>query len=327
MRRLELHKTMCVLLVLYVAGWSSALAQGFKRIASFGGSNGANPMGTLLQYSDSELYGTTFDGGANNNRGTVFKVTTTGALKVIYSFCAQSNCADSENPAAGLVVGPDQYFYGTTNHGGANTLLQPCSNMRAGGILTTLVNFNGFNGSFSYSGLLLGKDQYLYGTTSGGGQYEDGAIFRMWPMVICLPCTASMGLMVPFPCRHSYKQATETIWDDGGGRTIRLWHGFQNFAEGNLLTLHHFDGVDGSYPRGALVQADDGRLYGTTEFGGQNNIPACTSGSYTGCGTIFRITTSGAFASLQFQHHGWLGASRIVVSRYRWEFLRHYDRL
>lgn len=56
---------------------------------------------------------------------------------------------------------------------------------------------------------------------------------------------------------------------------------------GVLQTLHTFNGTDGQNPQGTLTFAADGLLYGTTSFGGTN-----------GAGTIFKVTTNGAFTSL-----------------------------
>jgi uncharacterized repeat protein (TIGR03803 family) len=59
-----------------------------------------------------------------------------------------------------------------------------------------------------------------------------------------------------------------------------------------MTTLHSFNGTDGANPGGQLVQAFNGSFYGTTAFGG-----AC-SAWYLGCGTIFRVTSSGTLTTL-----------------------------
>ena len=65
-----------------------------------------------------------------------------------------------------------------------------------------------------------------------------------------------------------------------------------------LKTLHTFGNTDGASPNGGLIQATDGNLYGTTAGGGLNTNDACTGYHYTGCGTVFRITPSGALTTL-----------------------------
>jgi len=47
----------------------------------------------VVQATDGNLYGTTTSGGANDG-GTVFKITPSGTMTTLYSFCSQSGCAD-----------------------------------------------------------------------------------------------------------------------------------------------------------------------------------------------------------------------------------------
>src|SRR5438445_3991318 len=54
--------------------------------------------------------------------GTVFKITPSGTLTTVYSFCSQSFCADGGSPAASLVQATDGNFYGTTGGGGPTAL-------------------------------------------------------------------------------------------------------------------------------------------------------------------------------------------------------------
>jgi len=75
--------------------------------------DGATPNG-LVQGSDGNLYGTTSQGGTNG-WGTVFKISTNGALTTLYSFTGGN---DGSAPEGGLVQGNDGNFYGTTRFGG-----------------------------------------------------------------------------------------------------------------------------------------------------------------------------------------------------------------
>src|ERR1035438_7866907 len=57
---------------------------------------------------------------------------------------------------------------------------------------------------------------------------------------------------------------------------------------GTFTTLFSFDNTHGAFPMyGALVQATNGYLYGTTSFGGAYNY-----------GTVFKITPSGTLTTL-----------------------------
>ena len=69
---------------------------------------------------------------------------------------------------------------------------------------------------------------------------------------------------------------------------------FKITTNGNLTTLFNFNFTDGDEPATRMIQANDGALYGTTVFGGSTiGIPVGPS-----LGTVFRITTNGAFTSL-----------------------------
>jgi len=81
-----------------------------------------------------------------------------------------------------------------------------------------------------------------------------------------------------------------------GGASTNCSYGcgtiFKITPGGTLTTLHSFDGTDGEYPYGVLVQATNGNFYGTTQYGGVS-----TNCSY-GCGTIFQMTPGGKLTTL-----------------------------
>ena len=68
-------------------------------------------------------------------------MTTDGVLTTLVSF----NGTNGAHPLAGLVLGSDGNFYGTTANGGSSdygTVFKVTTN----GVLTSLVSFNGTNG-------------------------------------------------------------------------------------------------------------------------------------------------------------------------------------
>jgi uncharacterized repeat protein (TIGR03803 family) len=100
---------------------------------------GDSPYAGLVQAANGDFYGTTTAGGANNT-GTVFKVTPSGTLTTLYSFCSQSGCPDGAIPYAGLIQATNGDFYGTTGYDGSNnggTIFE----ITPGGTLTTLYSF------------------------------------------------------------------------------------------------------------------------------------------------------------------------------------------
>jgi uncharacterized repeat protein (TIGR03803 family) len=144
---------------------------------SFSGADGANPRGGLTQGSDGMLYGVTKGGGDNPDHGTLFKMTTDGALSTLFRFGGTNGFS----PRGGLVLSRDGNFYGTTLNGGVYGR-GAVFRMSTTGLLTTLHSFNGEgDGYWPVGALVEGGDGYFYGATSFGGSGGQGTIFRMAP--------------------------------------------------------------------------------------------------------------------------------------------------
>lgn len=88
-------------------------------------SDGMNPYGGVVEDGNGNLYGTTEVGGNGsctyngNGCGTIFRLAPGGALKTLYSFCAQYDCSDGFNSAAGLIMDRHGHLYGTAEYGGS----------------------------------------------------------------------------------------------------------------------------------------------------------------------------------------------------------------
>src|SRR5260370_36337456 len=78
----------------------------------------ANPMAPLVEGPDGSFYGVTPFGTGSDWRGTVFKVTTNGAFATLVAFTG----ANGQDPGAGLGLGSDGNFYGTSSHGRGRAL-------------------------------------------------------------------------------------------------------------------------------------------------------------------------------------------------------------
>jgi uncharacterized repeat protein (TIGR03803 family) len=327
--------------------------------------DGASPAGGLALGTDGNFYGTTSSGGTAEGGGTVFKITPSGTLTTLYSFCSQPNCADGRSPWATLVQGADGNFYGTTQSGGSsNACTGGCGTVfkiTPAGALTTLHSFNGADGwspqgalalsadgnlygttyyanvqgseyccgtvfkitpagglttlySFSgyptdnllypVGGLVQAVDGNFYGTTNQGGNASDaGAVFRITPggsvTVLHSFCSQSNCADGAQP-QSGLVQGTDgnlygTTW---GGSIGRPGTAFKISPGGTLTTLYHFcsqpNCTDGLQPSAGLIQASDGKFYGTTELGGTG---PCSGG---GCGTVFSLATGPDLSPAQF---------------------------
>jgi uncharacterized repeat protein (TIGR03803 family) len=144
----------------------------FTTLHNFDVADGSSPSGQLIQATDGNLYGTTPGGGANCSRdggcGTIFKITPSGNLTTLYSFCAQPHCTDGTEPYAGLIQATDGNFYGVTTLFGAygyGTIFR----MTPEGKIRTLHSFDLTDGSTPDGGLVQATNGVLYGTTRYGG--------------------------------------------------------------------------------------------------------------------------------------------------------------
>jgi uncharacterized repeat protein (TIGR03803 family) len=147
-----------------------------------GSRDGAQPFANLINVSGT-LYGTTLAGGASHD-GTVFKISTSGAETVLYSF--KGYPSDGEAPLAGL-IDVNGKLYGTTSEGGAK-----CVQSRRGcgavfalttsGSETLLHKFRGGSGDGADpEASLVNVNGTLYGTTHSGGANNEGTVFSLSP--------------------------------------------------------------------------------------------------------------------------------------------------
>jgi uncharacterized repeat protein (TIGR03803 family) len=147
-----------------------------------GCTDGENPFAGLIQGIDGNLYGTTLGGGSSKGFGTVFKITPSGQLTTLHSFCIQTGCPDGQFPQTGLVQASNGNFYGTTITGGAygdGTIFE----ITPSGKLTTLYNVCSQSGcpdgNYLIAGLTQATDGNLYGIMNVGGANGSGTIFKM----------------------------------------------------------------------------------------------------------------------------------------------------
>jgi uncharacterized repeat protein (TIGR03803 family) len=150
--------------------------------------DGYYPAGSLIQAADGNLYGVTHYGGANTKTdypdyGTVFKITTSGVLTTLYSFCALTNCADGYYPA-GILQATDGNFYGATYYGGASSYYGTLFKLTSAGVLTTLHNFCTKGGQHCTDGespepLVQATDGNFYGVAGRGGLSGHGTAFKV----------------------------------------------------------------------------------------------------------------------------------------------------
>jgi uncharacterized repeat protein (TIGR03803 family) len=276
-----------------------APAQTFTTLANFNYNNGEYPYyGSLVQATNGNYYGVTHLGGAYIG-GAVFQITSAGKLTNTYGFCAQSNCADGEEPWSSIILGSDGNFYGTTNisgSGNAGTAFK----MTIGGKLVTLYSFcqPGPCSEGAYPvGLMQASNGNFYGTTSNGGsQGNYGTIFEITKSgtfkTLYNFCSKTHCTDGATPLSGLIQASNGNLYGTTNSGGV---HGYGVVYEitttGTYKTRYSFcaqtNCSDGSYPQAGLIQAANGSLYGTTGAGGTSGV-----------GTVFEITPTNQFITL-----------------------------
>jgi uncharacterized repeat protein (TIGR03803 family) len=275
--------------------------------------NGWFPQAGLVQGKDGNFYGVATEGGIGGEAcadttglsgcGTVFKLTKTGTLTVLHSFCGGSGCGslatDGAEPTGRMVFGASGDLYGTTQVGGLfNGFYNQGTIFRitTSGTYTVLHVFSGNFGSTPdganpAAGLILASNGDFYGTTTAGGASKEGTVFKMTPagkVTLLHSFTGSSDGSMPI---GALVQASDgnlygTCYSGGANGTGTA---FRITTKGVFTKIYDFaaeaaPGNIGYLPRAGLIQASDGNLYGT----------AWQGGAFTATGTIYQLTLAGA---------------------------------
>jgi uncharacterized repeat protein (TIGR03803 family) len=183
-----------------------------------------------------------------------------GAEKVLYSFCAASNCADGGQSWASLIFDSAGNLYGTTAVGGS----AGCGGVGCGTVFELTAGADGkwaekvlykfcstancADGANPYAGVIFDSLGNLYGTTGAGGSSQ---------------------------CNYGYAAGCGTVFEltprDNGTWSEKVLYKFCSVT----------NCADGTIPYAGLIFDSTGNLFGTTYSGGASNCQ--------GCGTVFEL--------------------------------------
>ncbi len=262
---------------------------------------GGYPAAALVQGTDGNFYGTTSSGGTfgtlysggTYGGGTVFSISTNGALNVLLSF-ENTNGLFTQSA---LVQGADGYFYGTAPFGG--------------------VGFNGYEDSGDGVIFRIGVPPITTPPAIVAQPVSQmvplsGAPFFTVTANGAAPLTYSWqrnGRPIAGATQSSYSTNDVQLTDSGDEFACVISNPYGSATSSNAAltvfntsgTLHAFLGSDGGYPSAPLIQGTDGNYYGTTQYGG----------SY-GDGAVFRVTTNGTFSVLASLNYYVSGANPLA---------------
>jgi uncharacterized repeat protein (TIGR03803 family) len=249
-------------------------------LAGGGCADGSIPVAGLTQGPGTTLYGTTSKGGAHG-LGTIFKILTASGrpatqLITLYSF----DGTNGSNPTGNLTLGSDGNFHGTTSGGGAygqGTAFE----ITPGGTFTLLQSFGASSsGSNPNGGLSEGSQGIFYGTTSAGGIYGYGTVFKITPSGTLSTLKSLGGISGATPYAGLVRATDGNFYGTTyAGGAAGDGTAFKITPSGKLTTLKSFNGKNGSFPVEGLMQDTNGNLYGITSKGGTKDD-----------GTVFKLS-------------------------------------
>lgn len=283
----------------------------FTSLYSFGAQSGDGSFSRtgLCRANDGAFYGTCSQGGFSN-KGTIFKMTTSGTaastnVQTLHSFTGVSG--DGALPLSPLIQGNDGKLYGMTASGGGNgsgLIYQVAFD----GTFTPLYSFGTQpnDGTAPNDSLLQASDGTLYGTTSGGGGTANaGTIFKFGSAVVT---PAKIDVVYEGKVRDRVSKADAGVSSDGEldatfTVTLRAGSGARQVTS---IELNRGDGNDwdttpgnAQWLVGAAVTLDGPLLNesnGSVNFsvgdGSSFKIFASDNGNLFSAGNTFTVTLS-----------------------------------
>ncbi len=275
--------------------------------------DGKSPIGQVVRDSAGNFYGTTYAGGASFN-GTIYKMDKTGALTTLFTLHPYVGAA----PVGGVTIDSAGNLYGTNAAGGGSQTGPTAYDgdvfeLSNTGVYTVLHHFieGTHDGAGPSSSLVRDSLGNLYGMA-----YIGGNLYCPGPgcgVVFKVSATGVEKVMYRFKGKPSdgAEPLGGLIRDHAGnfygatrfGGTADQGTVFKIDTTGTETVLYSFlGGSDGAQPLYEnLVMEAAGNIYGTTSEGGGGD---CASLTYSGCGTVFKIDTSGVETIL----HAFAGA-------------------
>jgi uncharacterized repeat protein (TIGR03803 family) len=248
-----------------------------------GANHGCYPLGSLLEASNAKLYAITWRGGVND-KGVLFEFDlTTGTCEKKIDF---DGVAMGSKPQGNLIQAMNGKLYGTTFEGGLNDAGVFFEYDYSSNSYKKLHEFNWTKtGANPMEGLIQSGNGKIYGTTTFGGAYDNGVFFEYDISVDTLIKRfdfdgASTGRV---PYGRLMQSTGGGIWGmtvGGGENGAGVIYEYD--LSGSIFNKKYdFIWSTGCNPRGGLVQADNGKLYGMTYSGGDFSS-----------GTLFEVDTA-----------------------------------
>jgi len=231
--------------------------------------DGYTPYGDLLLASDDNLYGTCFNGGSFGSCTCFRYEPSTGTYTDVYDF----DIAHGDYPRSGMIEGPNGILYGAASGGGIHGGGVIYSYNMATGTYTDLVDLESATGSYPIGSPVLCNGK-LYGMTMYGGANSRGVIYRYDIATDYYSDVLDFGGPATTTHEGNLMLASNgLLYGMGSGNGLTgdgVLFSFDPVSKA-FVKLHDFNGTDGRSPKGGLIEASNGLLYGMTSAGGITN--------------------------------------------------------
>jgi uncharacterized repeat protein (TIGR03803 family) len=243
-------------------GWKETVLYSFT-----GGADGSNPIDSGVIFdSVGNLYGTTYQGGANG-LGVVFELSPVGGSwteTVLYSFAGG---ADGANPLTGVIMDRAGNLYGTVSSGAVFELTPSGGGWTEQVIYATEVLEEGLTMDAAGNIFGAGDSGVFELSPNGNGGWSPTVIYTFCGY-LPRPC-GPVGTLVLDQAGNLYG-TTDFGGSNDNGTVYKLSIGTKGKWTGAIL--HSFlGGTDGRDPFAGVVLDAAGDIYGTTHFGGKSD--------------------------------------------------------
>jgi uncharacterized repeat protein (TIGR03803 family) len=294
--------------------------------------DGTTPTGRLVIDALGNLYGTA-SGGNTEDGGVAFVLVRnlsgdTWTYHTLYAFCARAVCADGKNPASGLTYAGEASgapydgmspLYGTTRNGGAQNAGTAFQLVPAPGharwaehlIHSFCARTGCADGSQPWQSLTMDSKGDLFGVTYGRSDAPHaGLVFELTPIggnhwtetvlhAFCQAADCADGRAPNALVMDASGNLFGTVYGGGANGQGLVFRLTPNGVNSAYAVLYNFCSqtycYDGAAPSSALMLDASGNLYGTTYYGGIDQIDRDSVGG----GTVFRLTHAGVYTVMQ----------------------------
>ncbi|MBK7387695.1 MAG: T9SS type A sorting domain-containing protein [Bacteroidetes bacterium] len=239
----------------------------YNTILNFDSTNGGRPHGSLIQRVSGALYGYTTGNGSN---GRIFGYHLPWLYFNMHHFDSLTGYLAYGN------IHENFFMYGLTSSGGIYGKGVFFKLNSYNGLYTVILNFDGINGANPQNGFMSCSDGKLYATTMNGGNFGYGTIMRYNPAINLIETFYSFISPVSgvHPACNLVEANNGLLYGmaDGGINNDGIIFSLDTMS-GTVTKVFDFSSsTSGESPKGSLINASDGKLYGMTFSGGMNGL-------------------------------------------------------